>query len=157
MIKLELIIHNNADIVKTMLEVSFSELLCKYQDYDTSPACKTLDSIKSKIISSDYYFIKFDETIVGAIRIVNKGESCRVSPVFILPEYRHRGYAGKAMLIAEKLYPHIIKWELDTIKQEEYLVNLYKNLGYTPTGNEYDIKQGMTIIFMQKIITAESL
>lgn len=156
-ITLEHIDDTAAQKVKEMLEVSFCELLCKYKDYDTSPACEELSSIRNKINTSDYYFIKYDKTIVGAIRIINKGESCHVSPVFILPKYRNKGYARQAMLISEKMYPDIFKWELDTIKQEEYLVKLYKELGYTVTGREYDIKPGMTIIFMEKNITAESL
>ena len=56
------------------------------------------------------------------------------------------------MRIAETLYPDVRIWELDTIMQEDYLVGMYERLGFMPTGKTYDIKTGMTIIFMQKTI-----
>ena len=152
MITLEIIDISDASILKNMQEKAFSQLLEKYKDYDTSPVCESLERISEKISTFDFYYIKSGQTIVGAIRIVNKGCSCRLSPVFIMPMYRGRGYASQAMKTAEELYPDIHVWELDTIMQEEYLVKLYKKSGYVLTGESYDIKPGMTIVYMKKII-----
>ena len=152
MITLVHIEKNDASKLLEMQKTAFSRLLHKYRDYGTSPACESSDRIAEKITSSDFWYIKSDDITVGAVRIVNKGGSCRVSPVFILPEYRGHNYALKAMTIAETMYPNARKWELDTIMQEEYLVNIYKKAGYVLTGEQYDIKPGMTIVFMEKYI-----
>ncbi len=152
MIELKKIDIADAERLRQMQETAFSELLRKYKDYDTSPACESLETIQRKISTSDFYYIEYNEKTVGAIRIVNKGESCRVSPVFIMPDFRDCGYASAAMRIAETLYPDVRIWELDTIMQEDYLVGMYERLGFIPTGETYDIKNGMTIIFMQKTI-----
>lgn len=90
---------------------------------------------------------------IGVIRLVSIDETTmRISPVMILPEYQNKGFAQKTFYEMEKKYPYIKVWQLDTIKQEEKLCYLYEKLGYTKTGREEDIKQGMTIIYYQKVI-----
>jgi len=70
MITLQRIDINDSQKLKAMQEIAFSQLLNTYKDYDTSPACESLDTIKSKITSSDFYFINLNNISVGAIRIV---------------------------------------------------------------------------------------
>ena len=43
---------------------------------------------------------------VGAIRVVDKkdGSRKRISPIWIMPEYRNKGYARQAIVEAEKIY-----------------------------------------------------
>ncbi len=132
---------------------SFTQLLEKYQDYDTNPACEPLEIIENKFNQSftDYYFILINGVKIGAVRVVRLSEkACRISPIFILPEFQGKGYAQVAMLGIEKLYPNAEKWELDTIKQESKLVCFYEKMGYIATGKEEDIKEGMTIVFYEK-------
>ena len=100
-----------------------------------------------------YYFIMSENVKIGVIRLVSIDETTmRISPVMILPEYQNKGFAQKTFYEMEKKYPYIKVWQLDTIKQEEKLCYLYEKLGYTKTGREEDIKQGMTIIYYQKVI-----
>ena len=56
------------------------------------------------------------------------------------------------MQVAEKCYPKAKVWELDTILQEESLCRLYERLGYQRTGKTKRIKDGMDIVFFEKII-----
>jgi predicted acetyltransferase len=52
------------------------------------------------ILKLTYYFIEADNTTVGAIRIVDKhedGKAKRISPIFVMTEYRNRGLAQKAI------------------------------------------------------------
>ncbi len=138
--------------IQQMQISAFAELLRKYRDIDTNPACESLDKIKSKMKSSTYYFILNNSVKVGVIRIIQNQNSCRISPIFILPEFQNRGYAQEALIYAEKLYPKIKYWSLDTIKQEQKLYYLYSKSGYNPTGKEYNIKDDMTIVFFEKKI-----
>lgn len=78
------------------------------------------------------------------------GRTMRVSPIFILPEHQNKGYAQAAMIQLERENPQADIWELDTILQEEKLCRLYEKLGYRKTGESYDIKDGMTIVFYKK-------
>lgn len=132
---------------------AFTELLEKYRDYETNPASESLEKIQNKFNQSftDYYFIMLDETKIGVVRVVRLSDSiCRISPMFILPEYRNNGYAQQALSAVEKLYPNVNEWKLDTIKEESKLCYLYEKCGYIPTGKEEIIKDGMTIIYYRK-------
>ena len=134
---------------------SFTELLKKYNDIETNPATETLETIKRKFnqVFTTYYFIMANDVKIGAVRLVKLSETaCRISPIFILPEYQNKGYARKAMLALEAEFSDVVEWNLDTIKQEEKLCYFYEKLGYKRTGKEEDIKPGMTIAHYQKII-----
>ncbi len=142
-----------AEIHKMQVK-SFTELLNKYKDYNTNPAAEPLETIEYKFKQdcTDYYFIMADNIKAGAARVVRINENtCRISPVFILPEYQNRGLAQQAILEIEAMYPNVIIWRLDTIKQENKLRHLYEKLGYNSTGKEEKIKEDMTITFYQKL------
>ncbi len=134
---------------------AFQKLLEKYQDFDTNPASEKLEVVQQKYNQhcTDYYFILCDRVKIGAVRVVRLSTTaCRISPIFILPEHQNKGYAQKAMIDIEKLYPDAETWELDTIKQENKLCHLYEKSGYVATGKEEDIKEGMTIAYYKKIL-----
>ena len=107
----------DARTIHAMQLQTFQGLLEKYQDYATNPAAEPVEKIlwRMRAEGSCYFFILRDKEAIGAIRIVDRGARCRVSPIYILPEYQGRGYAQQAMLLAEKLYPQASLLELDTI------------------------------------------
>ncbi len=132
---------------------AFEDLYEKYQDTDTSPATEKLDKIIMRLEQdfTYYYYIVDDGVTVGAIRIVDfkNDEPKRISPLFIIKEYRGKGYAQKAMLLAEKIHGET-NWELDTILQEKGNCYLYEKMGYYRTGETHQINENMTLVFYKK-------
>ena len=117
---------------------AFQDLYEKYQDTETSPATESIDKIIMRLNQpfTYYYYIKVDKTKVGAIRVVDrheKGNAKRISPIFIMPEYRNKGFAQKAIQLAEEIHG-CSDWELDTILQEKGNCYLYEKMGYYKTG-----------------------
>lgn len=145
--------YMDCEEIQKMQEKSFAQLLEKYQDFETNPACESLEIIRKKMVQpfTQYYFIISDNIKVGVIRVVTINESTkRISPIFILPEYQNRGYAKHAMSLIETQNPEVKIWMLDTILQEQKLCHMYENLGYRQTGKFEDIKDGMTIAYYEK-------
>lgn len=73
--------------VETVWEMqveAFSDLLEKYQDFDTSPGAETIDKIIAKFEQpwTTYYFIIVSNEKVGVMRVVDKkdGSRKRISP-----------------------------------------------------------------------------
>ena len=101
---------------------AFAKLLEKYQDYDTSPAAEPMEKIikRFEMEGSIYYLIMVGMEEVGVIRIVDKkdGSRKRISPLWIMPAYRGKGYAQLAMIEAERIHGSD-HWSLDTILQEK--------------------------------------
>lgn len=132
---------------------AFSELLEKYQDYDTSPANEPMSSVEERLRQpfTYYYFIMDGETAVGAVRVVNMkdGSQKRISPIFIMKEYRGKGYAQAAITAAEKLHG-CKNWSLGTILQEAGNCYLYEKMGYHRTGETTEINERMIIIGYEK-------
>lgn len=147
--------YSDCEKIRQMQKSAFAALLEKYRDYDTNPACESVERIREKMDQpqTTWYFIISGSDVVGCVRLFRINDrTMRISPIFILPEYQNRGYAQEAMNLLEKENPQADKWELDTILQEEKLCRLYEKLGYRKTGESCDIKDGMTIVYYSKSI-----
>lgn len=144
---------NDCDKIWSMQIEAFTDLLEKYQDYETSPANETKERIKAKLLQefTYYYYIFYGDNLVGAIRVVDKkdGSRKRISPIFIMKEFRNKGLAQKTFEEVEKIHG-IDNWKLETILQEEGNCHLYEKLGYKKTGIIKNINEGMDIVFYEK-------
>ena len=132
---------------------AFRALLEKYQDYDLSPAAESVDKVRARYEQpwTTYFFIEADGTDVGAIRVVDRkdGSRKRISPLWIMEEYRGKGYAQAAISAVEELYG-ADNWSLDTILQEKGNLHLYEKMGYHQTGKIEHINDRMDIVFYEK-------
>ena len=142
--------------MKTIWEMqvrAFSDLLEKYRDYETSPAAEGFVKVLARYRQprTTYYFILVQDEAVGAIRIVDKkdGSRKRISPVWIMPEHRNKGYAQAAITAAEQIYGSS-HWCLETILQEAGNLHLYEKMGYHQTGRIDRINDRMDIVCFEK-------
>ena len=62
--------------------VAFQDLYAKYKDTETSPATEPLEKVVMRLEHPDtyYYYIKVEDSIVGAVRVVDTKEpsKCKV-------------------------------------------------------------------------------
>ena len=116
-IELKSVMQEDIEIVWKMQVEAFSELLEKYQDYDTSPSAEEMDKVTARFEQpwTKYYFIMVNKERVGVIRVIDKkdGSRKRISPIWIMKEYRNKGYAQQAIEEVERLYGKK-HWCLDT-------------------------------------------
>lgn len=144
----------DAEKLWKMQVAAFHDLYAKYQDAETSPATETLEKtiIRLEQPCTFYYYIIVEDSIVGAVRVVDTKESnkCkRISPIFIMKEFRGRGYAQQAIQLAEEIHGHF-GWGLHTIIQEKGLCHLYEKMGYKQTGETKVVNESMTLVFYRK-------
>ena len=132
---------------------AFSDLLDKYHDYEMSPAAESFEKVMARYRQpwTTYYFIVAEDEVVGAIRVVDKknGSRKRISPIWVMQEYRNKGYAQSAITAAEQIYGSE-NWCLDTILQEKGNLHLYEKMGYHQTGQIEKINDRMDIVFYEK-------
>ena len=132
---------------------AFSDLLAKYQDYETSPGNEPKESIRAKLLDefTYFYFIYSKDEIVGAVRVVDRrnGERKRIAPIFIIKRFRNKGFAQKTFEEIEKIHGSN-NWMLDTILQEEGNCYLYEKIGYKRTGKIENINERMDIVYYEK-------
>ena len=133
---------------------AFSQLYAKYKDTETNPATEKYEDILFRFNQPEttHYFITADNIKVGVIRVVDFKDSKkrkRISPIFIMPEYRNKGYAQGAIKEAERIHGERY-WKLDTILQEKGNCYLYEKLGYHKTGKTERINDKLTIVFYEK-------
>ena len=153
-IKLVRITTDEANNLWEMQVKAFHPLYEKYQDAETSPATETVEKIIMRLNQpfTYYYYIMVDNDKVGAIRVIDRhkeGSAKRISPIFILLEHRKKGYAQKAIQLAEQIHG-CTNWELDTILQEKWNCYLYEKMGYRKTGKTEIINDKLTLVFYKK-------
>ena len=152
-IELKPITREDIATVWKMQVEAFQVLLDKYQDFDTSPGAEPVDEVLARFEQpwTTYFFIMANGEKAGVIRVVDKkdGSRKRISPIWIMPEFRNRGYAQQAILVAEKIYGSG-HWCLDTILQEKGNLHLYEKLGYHRTGRVDKINDKMDIVYYEK-------
>ena len=146
---------NKAEKLWKMQVESFQELYEKYKDTETSPATEPIERIIERLKQdfTYYYFIRVDGVDVGAIRVIDFKDDIqpkRISPIFILNEFRRKGYAQKAIRLAEDIHGNS-NWELETILQEKGNCSLYEKMDYHQTGKTEQINDRMTLVFYKKI------
>ena len=144
----------DADTILQMQKVAFAELYEKYHDTETSPATEKYENIFFRFNQPEttYYFIMADNVKVGVIRVVDHKDGVtrkRISPIFIMPEYRNKGCAQQAIAEAERIHGKN-NWKLDTILQEKGNCYLYEKLGYHQIGKTEIINDKMSILFYEK-------
>lgn len=144
----------DAENLWKMQIAAFQDLYDKYQDQETSPATETLEKTIMRLEqpSTYYYFIEVEDVNVGAIRVIDTRESGkrkRISPIFIMKEYRGLGYAQKSIQLAEEIHGDS-NWELDSILQEKGNCYLYEKMGYHQTGVAKVVNERMTIVYYRK-------
>ena len=132
---------------------AFKGLLEVYQDYDMSPAAESIDKIVARFEQpwTTYFFIEAEGTDVGAVRAIDKkdGSRKRISPIWIMKEFRGKGYAQDVIRALEALYG-ADNWCLDTILQEKGNCHLYEKMGYHQTGRIDNINERMDIVYYEK-------
>lgn len=133
---------------------SFADLLARYQDFETNPGNEPLEKIEMRLKQpfTYFYFICADQEKVGAVRVMDgedEGARKRISPLFILPAYRGKGYAQSAIELCEELHGKE-NWELSTILQEKGNCHLYEKMEYQPTGTTVEINERFTLIIYRK-------
>lgn len=133
---------------------AFYELYQKYQDTETSPVTETVDRIVIRLQQpfTYYYYIQENGMNMGAVRVVDKKENDipkRISPIFIMPQYRNQGIAQKSIHAVEEVHGSS-NWELNTILQERGNCYLYEKMGYHQTGKTKIINDRMTLVFYKK-------
>ena len=152
-VELRKVTRAEVEEVWRMQKEAFTGLLEKYRDYNLSPAAEPVERVIERFEQpwTTYYFIMAEGYKVGVIRVVDKkdGSRKRISPIWIMSEYRNKGYAQQAMVETERLYgPN--NWSLDTILQEKGNLYLYEKMGYHRVGETEHINERMDIVFYEK-------
>ena len=143
----------DAETIWRMQRVAFAELLERYQDFDTNPGNEPLEKVQWRFTfpATYFYFIRVDGANAGAIRIIDHHDasSKKISPLFVMPEYRGKGVAQAAIREAETIHGSE-NWQLGTILQEKGNCHLYEKMGYHQTGESKVINDRMTLVFYEK-------
>ena len=152
-VSLVIVTREDLETVWRMQIDAFSELLDRYKDYDISPGAEPVDNVIARFEQpwTTYYFIEAEGEKVGVIRVVDKNDGSRKrrSPLWIMAEFRGRGYAQQAITAVEEIYGSD-NWSLDTILQEKGNCHLYEKMGYHQTGKIEHINDRMDIVFYEK-------
>ena len=140
---------------KELLALQHSAFAALYEIYHDqyNPAIESLEDFCSRFSRPNcrYYKIVKEKRTVGLIRttVAENANEGWIGLIGLAPSVRKKGYASKAMLDLERLYPSVKRWVLCTVLQEKELVAFYEKLGYKPINVEPE-QAGMDMAYMEK-------
>lgn len=142
------------DAVFDIQQKAYKSLFDKYHDTNTSPYLESKKDVLEKYTRPGTYgYVFLEEGIpVGAVRIIVRGDVCKVSALAVLPEYQNRGIAQAALKEIESIHSGCKCWILDTIFQEKGNCHLYEKLGYIGIGEPQAVNDDLTLINYKKAI-----
>ena len=142
------------DAVFDIQQKAYKSLFDKYHDTNTSPYLEGKKDVLEKYTRPGTYGYVFLEggIPVGAVRIIVRGDICKVSALAVLPEYQNRGIAQAALKEIESIHSGCKCWILDTIFQEKGNCHLYEKLGYIRIGEPQAVNDDLTLINYKKAI-----
>lgn len=144
------------DAVFDIQRKAYKPLFDKYHDTNTSPYLESKEAVLEKYTRPGTYgYVFFEDKIpVGAVRIIARGDICKVSALAVLPEYQNRGIAQAALKEIESIHSGCKCWILDTILEEKGNCHLYEKLGYVKIGEPQVVNDLLTLINYKKEIAA---
>lgn len=153
-LELKLAEEEDLEIILKLQKEAFKGLLCKYEDYDISPANEGLSNIlrRFKQTHTEYLLIKYVNQNIGAIRIIKNEKEAfiKISPMFISLSFHGLGLAQKVFDLIESRFSWAKTLKLETILQEEKLCSLYEEMGFHKTGILEEIKECLTLVSYEK-------
>lgn len=121
--------RKDAEILRDISVKAFNDDLKKYGSLP--PGIDTINWHTSKVGNGMYYKILVDDTIVGGMKLFDRGNNdFRLGAIFISPAYQNQGIGSKAIKFIETEYNHIKKWTLDTPYLNTRNHKFYEKHGY---------------------------
>jgi GNAT superfamily N-acetyltransferase len=144
--------QNEAEILQKIQNEAFQKDLDSYQDFETNPACESIDQMLYKINASDYYAIYFEDQIIGGVAVQKKvGFEYRISPMYLSPIYQNKGLGTQIINLLFPLYSDARLWTLSTPKPSLRNGHFYEKFGFISVGEHY-INERLTLTHYQKEI-----
>jgi GNAT superfamily N-acetyltransferase len=143
---------NEAEALHSNQKEAFQEDLVSYQDFETNPACESIDQILFKINAYDYYAIYFHDQIIGGVAVQKRADNeYRISPMYLSPSYQNEGLGTQIVNSIISFYPDARLWSLSTPKPSLRNGHFYEKFGFIPVGEHY-INERLTLTHYQKVM-----
>ncbi|GGH50365.1 acetyltransferase [Paenibacillus silvae] len=112
-------------------KAAFKDDLLKYEDFDTNPACESIELLEYNIMNFHHLTIEKNcNQIIGAIDIRRNKERIHINKIFIDQEIQNKGIGTYAMQHIESLFTDVSLWTLYTPSLSFRNHHLYEKLGY---------------------------
>ena len=129
------------------------------QDYETYGTYPPLINLERKKFLPPRIFgktILVNDTIIGGLFVFTFCRVGIIGAIFIDTDEQHKGYGKQVMLMIEKQYSKVKKWNLETPAENFLLHRFYESLGYVKVGEKTDKRSGIIGYVYEKIITNKS-
>jgi len=143
----------NEDDLPAILDVqkkAFLEVAKKFHLKSLPPLEQSLESLIDDFAKGMVLKVSIDNVIVGSVRAYQKGDTCHIGRLVVLPEYQNRGI-GKALIYEiENRYANIVKrYEIFTGIRDFRNRHFYDQRGYKPFKTER-FNDEISFVFMEK-------
>ena len=145
---------------KKLLQIqkeAFQLYFQKYGDFDSNPYYMTLHRMEFNIKYrfGQYYKVIDEKTleVIGGIFAfeLDQKDVMKIAQFYLGKPYQSLGYGKIILQYLIDQNPHVKKWYVDTIFQEEYNMEFYQHVGFEIIDQEEE-HEGLTFVTLLKTI-----
>lgn len=157
MVNLNKALQKDAKELLTVQKACFSKYAEKYGDFDSNPYHMSLHRMEFNVkYQFGHYYKVTDfqtEKIIGGIFIfeLDDPKVMKIAQFYLEETYQNQGIGKMVLDAVIKKHSDVTTWYVDTIFEEDYNVNFYKQLGFEVIDTEEE-HEGLTFVTLIKKI-----
>jgi len=101
-----------------------------YQDFALPPIVQTLEELRAEFHGFHVLVATTKGKVIGAVRGREQGDNCRITRLFVHPDWRRHGVGARLMAAIEASFPRTPRFELFTAWKSVANLRFYERLGY---------------------------
>lgn len=118
-------------------------------NYGISPIKQTLNELTQEFPNFTYLKANVNNTIIGSVRAVQKGDTCLIGRLMTEPVFQNFGLGIKLMNAIESAFLNVKRYELFTGEASTGNVRFYLNRGYRIFDKKEDVP-GVWLLMFEK-------
>jgi ribosomal protein S18 acetylase RimI-like enzyme len=143
--------NNDALKILDMQKLAYESEARRYNDFEIPPLHETVKALLADIRSNTVLVAERGDHIIGAVRGLLDGDTCRVGRLAVHPDAQGSGLGELLMRELEAQFPHAGRFELFTGHLSERNLHIYRKLGYVEFRRQV-LHERLTFVFMEKLM-----
>ena len=120
-----------------------------YNDFSIPPLRQTLSELIEEASKSTILKASYDQLLVGSVRGVIKGDTCKIGRLIVDPKFQGQGIGSRLLESIEDKFPKVKRFELFTGARSKHNLGLYERRGYRECRREL-LSDHLSLVFLEK-------
>ena len=150
-IKIEKAGVSSAEEILKLQKLAYQSEAEIHSDFTIPPLTQTLDELKSDFKSMTFFKAVMHGKIIGSVRVITEGNTCRIERLIVNPIYQHHGIGRKLVEHVEKHFSGTKRFEVSIASTSKHNIVFYQGLRFKIFKKE-EVSDKIQKVYMEKTL-----